>query len=168
MTKQWVPQFGGVVVKGPLLFLLYINDLPNYLNNSKVVLYADDTTIYHSHENIDTLCTNMNNSLQKLHTWCSNNVIENNQSKTKYMIFNTPNKSFAHHPPIILHNKSIEQVASIKFLKSQLMKNWVGQYTHKSYKEKYKEKNLHLFVYMHSAWFETHQIQKFAKWWWQP
>ena len=108
-----IPQ-GSVL--GPLLFLIYINDLPQYLSDSNTVLFADDTTIYQSHENLNILHANMNTSLQKLNHWCNINQIQINQTKTKYMIFNSHSQSPPSTPSITLNGTPIEQVQFFKFL----------------------------------------------------
>ena len=72
----------------PLLFILYTNDLPNTLTVSKSILFADDTTIYYSHSNLNTLYTNLNKDLQILNDWFKTNKLSLSVSKTQYMIFN--------------------------------------------------------------------------------
>ena len=51
---------------GPLLFLLYINDLPNLSNILDPIMFADDTNLFYSHHNIKELFTVVNKELQKL------------------------------------------------------------------------------------------------------
>lgn len=106
-----VPQ-GSIL--GPLLFLIYINDLPTYLSDSKLILFADDTTIYQSHENTQILHSTMNTCLNKLNAWCKFNRIEINLSKTKYMIFN--GKKSQNAQAIHINHTPIEQVPFFKFL----------------------------------------------------
>ena len=75
-------------VLGPLLFILYTNDLPNTLTVRKSILFTDDTTIYYSHSNLNTLYTNLNKDLKILNDWFKTNKLSLNVSKTLYMIFN--------------------------------------------------------------------------------
>ena len=83
-----VPQ-GSIL--GPLLFLLFINDLDNELLHSKVLLYADDTVLYESHEHEDCAHLWVTNDLKLLTTWCHNNRLTININKTKVMLFGTRN-----------------------------------------------------------------------------
>ena len=82
-TKCGVPQ-GSIL--GPLLFLLYINDLANatVLN---VLSFADDTTVFLSGHNIERLCTQINSELKHMHTWLCANRLSLNTKKTTYMVF---------------------------------------------------------------------------------
>ena len=84
MVPCGVPQ-GSIL--GPLLFILYINNLPNNLTNSKAILFADDTTIYMSSTNIVQLYESINRDLDSLSEWFRANRISLNSSKTHYMLF---------------------------------------------------------------------------------
>ena len=79
-----VPQ-GSVL--GPLLFLLYINDLPNVSKLLTFYLFADDTNIYLSSPDLLKLQKTMNRELRKIRKWLAANHLALNIEKTNYVIF---------------------------------------------------------------------------------
>ena len=81
-----VPQ-GSVL--GPLLFIIYTNDLPNCLSDSKAILFADDTTLYVSSNNIKTLYHSVNSELESLNDWFRSNKLSLNIGKHIMFYLNT-------------------------------------------------------------------------------
>ena len=75
----------------PLYFLFYINDLPNASKILIFLMYADDTTLFCSLEDIvsDNKEQVLNNELQRVHSWLNANRMSLNVKKTKYMLFRT-------------------------------------------------------------------------------
>ena len=77
---------------GPLLFLIYINDLPLAITNSNTSMYADDTSIcYHSHD-ITQLNEAINRDLYSLEKWLEGNKLSLNVVKTRAMLISTKQK----------------------------------------------------------------------------
>ena len=100
---------------GPLLFLLYINDLPNISNKLKFYLFADDTNIFYQHSNLDLLQKTVNTELKKLSLWLNANRLALNISKTTFVIFAAKNKPLK-NIAILLNKKALQQTEYVKYL----------------------------------------------------
>ena len=72
----------------PLLFNVYINDLP-LASNSTIHLFADDTNLTLSHSNVSTLQQNINNELVNVSNWFKVNKLSFNFNKTEFMVVTT-------------------------------------------------------------------------------
>ena len=87
-VKYGVPQ-GSIL--GPLLFSLFINDLPNFIHksdvNATVIMYADDVTILLSRSLINNAINDMQLILNNIFAWSVNNHMCINAKKTHYIIF---------------------------------------------------------------------------------
>ena len=81
--KYGVPQ--GSILE-PLLFLIYINDLPS-ATNFYIKLFADDTFLCTQNNDLKALETEVNSALKKVHEWLASNKLTLNISKSKFMIF---------------------------------------------------------------------------------
>jgi hypothetical protein len=91
--SRWLYSYGVSVpqgsIFGPLLFLLYINDLPKTVNdNAEVVLYADDTIIIITSLNPTDFTNSANKILQDINKWFTTNLLSLNADKTIYAICN--------------------------------------------------------------------------------
>ena len=82
-VQMGVPQ-GSIL--GPVLFQIYVNDLPKYINDSKVSMFADDTAIYATAESIDELELILQDDLHSLSQWLLYNRLSINVKKSKVMI----------------------------------------------------------------------------------
>ena len=97
--KCGVPQ-GSIL--GPLLFLIFINDLPLVLQNYVVVdLYADDTMFYDFQFDIIELETNLQHALNLLRIWCRQNGMVLNTDKTKVMLITSRQKRPSMQNPVL-------------------------------------------------------------------
>lgn len=112
-TNKGVPQ-GSIL--GPLLFLIYINDLPNCVYNSEPFLYADDTTILATDKCLHSLTEKLTSDINNILLWCRQNCLHINASKTKFMIFHSSQRHLTHEPIISINNHAIQVVNQCMFL----------------------------------------------------
>ena len=105
---------------GPLLFLIYINDLSK-ATDLFTILFADDTTFQLSSEDPDFLFYKANLELQRAAEWFSANLLTLNAKKTKYILFKNKNCHF-HYGELNIGGEAIERIGencketSFKFL----------------------------------------------------
>ena len=104
---------------GPLLFLIYINDLPDGLT-SLCKIFADDTSLFSKIHNIDKSANNLNDDLEKISQWAYQWKMKFNPDPNKQaneVIFSRKSDSAnVFHPPIKLNNNSIPKCPSQKHL----------------------------------------------------
>ena len=84
-----VPQ-GSVL--GPLLFLIYVNDICNSFNQLKFYLFADDTNLLYADKNLRSLEATVNNELSKVYAWLIANKLSLNIKKSNFVIFRPKQK----------------------------------------------------------------------------
>ena len=72
---------------GPLLFILYINDLQKSSDLLSFICFADDSNLFLSHRDPNTLITKMNRELKLVQSWIHANKLSLNIEKTHYMLF---------------------------------------------------------------------------------
>ena len=109
--KFGVPQ-GSIL--GPLLFIIYINDIPNILPTAKFILYADDANIILTGSNIAEVNQQLDKLVNIIPQWVSSNGLALNLKKTKYMIFSRSKTELT--GPLILCNTAIERESESRFL----------------------------------------------------
>ena len=107
-----VPQ-GSIL--GPLLFIIYINDIVNSSPLLNYIMFADDTNIFYSHKSIDTLNNILNIELTKVSEWFKSNKLSLNISKTNFIHFRNHNSPRV-NCNLFIDNLTITEKTSTKFL----------------------------------------------------
>ena len=128
--KQWVvlnrqaPPWASIEagvsqgsILGPLLFLIYINDLSDDLSTT-AKLFADDTSLFSTVQNVNTSANHLNSDLSKIRNWVYQWKMSFNPDPSKQaqkVIFSRKTQE-TYHPSIYFNNKSVKQVPSQKHL----------------------------------------------------
>ena len=110
-----VPQ-GSIL--GPLLFIIYMNDIPACSEAFNFILYADDTSLFAALDiSEDNFSQFLNIELDRVYEWLCCNKLSLNLDKTKFMFFHHHKKNiFGKVPVVKINNKMIERVQNFNFL----------------------------------------------------
>ena len=107
-----IPQ-GSIL--GPILFIIYNNDLPSISPNLMTTLFADDTNFSLTHKNFEPMVGSLNDELLKIHDWTVANRLTINNSKTELLLFS--NRSTPHNnEQVVLNGSYVKFVDHAKFL----------------------------------------------------
>ena len=112
-VKCGVPQ-GSIL--GPLLFILYINDIMHVSNLAKLIMFADDTNIFFSGADLDELSNHVNIELDKFSRWFKVNKLSLNIKKTSFILFRARSRQIKTNLVIKIDGLKIEEVTKTKFL----------------------------------------------------
>ena len=107
-----VPQ-GSVL--GPLLFLIYVNDIQYAITNAKIKLFADDTNVFFHSKDLVKLFTLANAGMLQLYDWFKVNKLSLNVDKTCYSVFG-PNCKKDMALTLHINGKAIQNVTCCKYL----------------------------------------------------
>ena len=118
LVKTGVPQ-GSTL--GPLLFLIFINDLPLTSDMVTFTLFADDTVLTIHNKHLEQAAETMQKTLSKIATWCKTNKLTLNASKTEYVVYGTKiRKARAPRISLQIGDAPIREVDSYGYLGTTL------------------------------------------------
>ena len=103
-------------VLGPLLFLLYINDLPKISKKLTFFLFADNTNIYYESSSLLDIQESVNKDLRKVRKWLESNRLALNLDKTNFVIFHSTQNKPETQINIKFGRKRVNQETCVKFL----------------------------------------------------
>ena len=113
---------------GPLLFILFTNDLHLNIKYSSTILFADDTTLYNSHRNLEYLKWTLEQDIMNIMDWFRANKLTLNLNKTECLVFHPSGKSSK--IDLKLGNETIHSTESTKFLGMWLDKPTIMEKTY--------------------------------------
>ena len=105
-----VPQ-GSIL--GPLLFILYINDLNTVSDVLRTIMFADDTNLFMTGKNLDEIKIQLNEKLKTFSLWFQTNLLSLNVSKTSYNVFT--NGMVSSNTDLFINDVKIDRVLKLNF-----------------------------------------------------
>ena len=111
---------------GPLLFIIYINDLPLSIKHSQVNMYADETSLSFSSKNILTINERVNEDLKCLKIWLAGNKLSINVAKTNSLVIGCRKNikdiqcPLTIKPPFAISGEEISIIEHTKYLGVQV------------------------------------------------
>ncbi|KAK6165112.1 hypothetical protein SNE40_023671 [Patella caerulea] len=112
-VKCGVPQGSNI---GPLLFLIFINDLPLHVSKCHTDLFADDSTLHFSSNNIANIEIALQEDLLNVFNWCNDNGMVINAKKTKAMLIASKHLTNTNSLSLKINGESLENVSEAVLL----------------------------------------------------
>ena len=116
-------------VLGPLLFLLYMNDIQESSDKLSFYLFADDTNILFANKNLESFEFDVNHKLNKVYDWLIANKLTFNIKKSNFVILCPAQRKLSYQPKIVIfdnkQNKKVvpENKDYVKYLRILIDKN---------------------------------------------
>ena len=110
---MWSPTSSEI---GPLLFLLYINDISQCSKLFDIHLFADDSNIFYAHKSLLDLECLINAELKLVDSWLCANKLFLNIGKSSFVIFHPSQKKLPFSVQLTIGNKTIKEEKSIQYL----------------------------------------------------
>ena len=101
-------------ILGPLLFLIYVNDFPQYITKGKTIMFANDTNLFFTEKCHNSVFKEENEVLKHVDNWLLSNKLSLNINKTSYIVLRTPNTPLPVSNNLYLHGKALNRVESLR------------------------------------------------------
>ena len=124
VTSEWSKVVKGVPqgsILGPLLFIIFVNDLPDVVEHSTVNLYADDTAIYTSGKDPGEVGLLLEQDLHRVANWITSNRLMMNVAKTQLMVVSSRSKQqLAESVRVRIGEEELSRQDSVKYLGGEI------------------------------------------------